>query len=71
MFGLEVTPRPCFPIYTAGEEGAYFGGEVLEDGGAVNRRRCADAAVTGRTSLQVSVDTTHRELSGNRISALN
>lgn len=46
----------------AEEVQAYLGGEVLEDGGAVHRRCGSHPAVAGGSGLQVSVDSTHREL---------
>lgn len=42
--------------------GTYLGSEVLEDGGAVDCSSSTHSPVTGRASLQVSVDPAHWEL---------
>jgi len=44
------------------QAGTYLGGEVLEDGGAVDSSGGSHSPVAGGASLQVSVDPAHREL---------
>ena len=45
---------------------AYFSSEVLKDGSTVHSCCGANATMAGCAGLQVSVDTTHWELSGSR-----
>lgn len=45
---------------------AYFSSEILEDGSTIHSCSSAYTTMTGCASLQVPVDTPHRELTGNK-----
>lgn len=50
-----------------GDKGTYLGGQIFEDSGTVHGGSGANSTMRSGSVLQVSMDSTHRELSMGRI----